>query len=34
MGWIFFKQRYERMETIDKEDLESDPGEFLLLLSA
>ncbi|KZT08723.1 uncharacterized protein LAESUDRAFT_735865 [Laetiporus sulphureus 93-53] len=25
MGWIFFKPRYERLELIDREDLENDP---------
>ncbi|CCL98134.1 uncharacterized protein FIBRA_00128 [Fibroporia radiculosa] len=25
MGWIFFKSRYERMELIDKDDLDRDP---------
>jgi hypothetical protein len=27
MGWIFLKPTYERMELIDREDLDSDPGE-------
>ncbi|KAI9569458.1 hypothetical protein HD554DRAFT_2020584 [Boletus coccyginus] len=25
MGWIFFKPRYERINTVDREDLENDP---------
>ncbi|KAJ7610805.1 hypothetical protein FB45DRAFT_982113 [Roridomyces roridus] len=25
MGWIFFKPKYDRMELVDREDLESDP---------
>ncbi|KAJ7754945.1 hypothetical protein DFH07DRAFT_822247 [Mycena maculata] len=25
MGWIFFKPKYERMELVDREDLDSDP---------
>ena len=29
MGWIFFKSKYERMDTIDREDLENDIGERL-----
>ena len=32
MGWIFFKPSYERMESIDKNDLERDPGQFLLTI--
>ena len=30
MGWIFYKPNYERMGLIDKEDLENDPGAFLV----
>lgn len=26
MGWIFFKPRYERLELIDRADLDNDPG--------
>lgn len=26
MGWIFFKSKYERLKTIESDDLESDPG--------
>jgi fatty-acid desaturase len=26
MGWIFFKPTYEKMELVDKEDLDNDPG--------
>lgn len=26
MGWIFFRQRYERMGLIDQDDLEEDAG--------
>ncbi|KAH0591074.1 hypothetical protein H2248_001180 [Termitomyces sp. 'cryptogamus'] len=26
IGWIFFKPNYERLETVDREDLVSDPG--------
>ena len=29
MGWIFFKQHYERLSQIEKEDLEDDPGGYL-----
>ena len=29
MGWIFFKSKYERMETIDRDDLEGDMGNYL-----
>lgn len=27
VGWIFFKAKYERMDLIDRQDLERDPGE-------
>jgi stearoyl-CoA desaturase (delta-9 desaturase) len=27
MGWIFYKPNYERMELVDREDLDSDPSE-------
>ncbi|KAG6817938.1 hypothetical protein H0H87_012406 [Tephrocybe sp. NHM501043] len=26
IGWIFFKPNYDRMETVDREDLVADPG--------
>lgn len=26
MGWIFYKPKYEKMELINKDDLDSDPG--------
>ena len=26
MGWIFYKPIYERMDLIDREDLDGDPG--------
>lgn len=29
MGWIFFKPKYERMELVDREDLDSDPGKVV-----
>ena len=28
MGWIFFKDKYERLELIDKADLDKDSGAF------
>lgn len=30
MGWIFFKSQYERMATIDRDDLEGDIGSYML----
>ena len=30
MGWIFYKQHYERIDVIDKEDLDSDPSRSCL----
>lgn len=27
VGWIFYKPVYERMELVDREDLDSDPSE-------
>jgi stearoyl-CoA desaturase (delta-9 desaturase) len=29
MGWIFYKPTYERMELVDRGDLDSDPSESL-----
>lgn len=26
MGWIFYKPNYERMELIERDDLDNDPG--------
>lgn len=26
MGWIFFKPKYEKLDDIDKDDLNNDPG--------
>lgn len=26
MGWIFFKPKYERLDQVDRQDLEADPG--------
>ena len=26
MGWIFYKPNYERMDLIDRDDLDNDPG--------
>lgn len=26
VGWIFYKPRYEKMDIVDREDLEKDPG--------
>lgn len=28
MGWIFFKPTYTRMELVDRDDLDRDPGEL------
>lgn len=30
MGWIFFKPSYERINLIDRDDLDRDPGKFLI----
>ena len=27
MGWIFYKPKYERMDLINKDDLDGDPGD-------
>lgn len=32
MGWIFFKKRYERLELIDKVDLQNDEGARVSIL--
>ena len=29
VGWIFFKPSYARMASIDRDDLEKDPGQLL-----
>ena len=34
MGWIFFKPQYERLELIDRTDLDNDPGKSPLPLPA